>query len=307
MQLLRLAPGPDGIALAVHGGAGDRVEPLDGPDAYHAGLRAAVLAGEQVLRAGGPAIDAVCAAVTVLEDDELFNAGRGAALTAQGTAELDAAIMTGEGRAGAVTGCRNVRNPVLAARAVLERTPHVLMVAPDDLLMTEWGLEQVPNSYFVSDRRRRELERVRSAAVDGPGVDGTRHGTVGAVARDAQGRLAAATSTGGVSNQLPGRVGDAPVIGAGTFAADGTVAVSCTGQGEYFLRGVVAYDISARISYLGAPLEQAVRDAVTAKLDATGGSGGLIAAGHDGSVVIAFNSNAMFRGHLTDGEPATYV
>jgi len=302
MQLLRLAPGPDGIALAVHGGAGDRVEPLDGPDAYHAGLRAAVRAGERVLRAGGPAVDAVCAAVTALEDNELFNAGRGAALTSQGTAELDAAVMTGDGRAGAVAGCRNVRNPVFAARAVLERTPHVLMVAPDDRLLTEWGLEQVPNSYFVTDRRLRELDRVRSAA-----ADGTRHGTVGAVARDARGRLAAATSTGGVSNQLPGRVGDAPVVGAGTYAAEDTVAVSCTGQGEYFLRGVVAYDISARMSYLGADLERAVRETVAAKLDAAGGSGGLIAAGHDGSVVIAFNSNAMFRGHLTDGEPATFV
>jgi len=302
MQLLRLAPDPDGIALAVHGGAGDRIEPLNGPDAYHAGLRAAVQAGERVLRAGGPAVDAVCAAVTALEDNELFNAGRGAALTTDGTVELDAALMTGDGRAGAVAGCRTVRNPVFAARAVLERTPHVLMVAPDDGLLTEWGLEQVPNSYFVTDRRVRELERVRSAT-----ADGTRHGTVGAVARDAHGRLAAATSTGGVSNQLPGRVGDAPIVGAGTYAADGTVAVSCTGQGEYFLRGVVAYDISARMSYLGASLEQAVRDTVAAKLDATGGSGGLIAAGHDGSVVIAFNSNAMFRGHLTDGEPATFV
>jgi beta-aspartyl-peptidase (threonine type) len=302
MQLLRLAPDPDGIALAVHGGAGDRVEPLDGPDAYHAGLRAAVQAGERVLRAGGPAVDAVCAAVTALEDNELFNAGRGAALTTDGTVELDAALMTGDGRAGAVAGCRTVRNPVFAARAVLERTPHVLMVAPDDGLLTEWGLEQVPNSYFVTDRRVRELERVRSAT-----ADGTRHGTVGAVARDAHGRLAAATSTGGVSNQLPGRVGDAPIVGAGTYAADDTVAVSCTGEGEYFLRGVVAYDISARMAYLGASLEQAVRDTVAAKLDATGGSGGLIATGHDGTVVIAFNSNAMFRGHLTDGEPATYV
>jgi beta-aspartyl-peptidase (threonine type) len=307
MQLLRLAPGPDGIALAVHGGAGDRVEPLDGPDAYHAGLRDAVRAGERVLRAGGPAVDAACAAVTALEDNELFNAGRGAALTTQGTAELDAAVMTGDGRAGAVTGCRNVRNPVLATRAVLERTPHVLMVAPDDRLLTEWGLEQVPNSYFVTDRRLRELERVRSAAADGTAANGTRHGTVGAVARDAHGRLAAATSTGGVSNQLPGRVGDAPVVGAGTYAADDTVAVSCTGEGEYFLRGVVAYDISARMSYLGADLERAVRETVAAKLDAAGGSGGLIAAGHDGSVVIAFNSNAMFRGHLTDGDPATFV
>lgn len=302
MQLLRLAPGPDGIALAVHGGAGDRVEPLDGPDAYHAGLREAVRAGERVLRAGGPAVDAVCAAVTALEDNELFNAGRGAALTSQGTAELDAAVMTGDGRAGAVAGCRNVRNPVFAARAVLERTPHVLMVAPDDRLLTQWELEQVPNSYFVTDRRLRELERVRSA-----GAEGTRHGTVGAVARDAHGRLAAATSTGGVSNQLPGRVGDAPIVGAGTYAADDTVAVSCTGQGEYFLRGVVAYDISARMSYLGADLEQAVRAAVATKLDGTGGSGGLIAAGHDGSVVIAFNSNAMFRGHMTGGEPASFV
>jgi beta-aspartyl-peptidase (threonine type) len=302
MQLLRVDPAPDGIALAVHGGAGDRVEPLDGPDAYHAGLRAAVRAGERVLRAGGPAVDAVCAAVTTLEDNELFNAGRGAALTGQGTVELDAAVMTGDGRAGAVAGCRDVRNPVFAARAVLERTPHVLMVAPDAGLLSAWGLEQVPNSYFVTERRQRELERVRARS-----ADGARHGTVGAVARDAQGRLAAATSTGGVSDQLPGRVGDAPIVGAGTYACDDTLAVSCTGQGEYFLRGVVSYDISARMSYLGADLEQAVRDTVAAKLDATGGSGGLITVGRDGSVVLAFNSNAMFRAHLTGGEPATYI
>ena len=307
MQLLRLDPAPDGIALAVHGGAGDRVEPLDGPDAYHAGLRAAVRAGERVLRAGGPAVDAVCAAVTALEDNELFNAGRGAALTAQGTVELDAAVMTGDGRAGAVAGCRDVRNPVSAARAVLERTPHVLMIAPETELLSAWGLERVPNSYFVTERRQRELERVRARAAGGTAVEGTRHGTVGAVARDAQGRLAAATSTGGVSDQLPGRVGDAPVIGAGTYASDDTLAVSCTGQGEYFLRGVVSYDISARMSYLGVDLEQAVRDTVAAKLDSTGGSGGLITVGQDGSVVLAFNSNAMFRAHLTDGEPATYV
>lgn len=304
MQLTRLPAAADGVALAVHGGAGNRAEPLTAEherDA-HAALRRAIRVGEAVLRRGGAALDAVCAAVVELEDDEIFNAGHGAALTTAGTAELDAAVMTGDGRAGAVAGCRDVRNPVLAARAVLERTPHVLITAPEPALLTEWGVVRVPNDYFVTERRRRELDRVRAQQ-----SHGTEHGTVGAVARDAHGRLAAATSTGGVTNQLVGRVGDTPVVGAGTYASDGTVAISCTGQGEYFLRGVAGYDVNARMRYLGADLEDAVRGTIAAALDAPGGWGGLIAAGRDGTVVLAYNSNAMFRGHLTGGEPATFV
>lgn len=304
MHLIPVPAAADGVALVIHGGAGQRLEPLT-PEAerdYRAGLHSALLAGQRVLSAGGPALDAVCAAVVQLEDDALFNAAHGAALTADGTAELDAAVMTGDGRAGAVAGSRTARNPVLAARAVLERSPHVLLSDPGPQLLADWGRAAVPNSYFVTERRRRELARVQQQA-----AEGTTHGTVGAVARDSTGRLAAATSTGGVTNQSTGRVGDTPVVGAGTFAADATAAVSCTGQGEFFLRGVVAYDVSARMSYLGADLEAAVRGTIAAALDAAGGWGGLIAVGADGRGVLAHNSPAMFGGYLGPDGPVTLV
>jgi beta-aspartyl-peptidase (threonine type) len=296
--------GTGGPALAVHGGAGARRAELTeaSEQAYRQGLQRAVTAGRAVLLAGGSALDAVCAAVIVLEDDELFNAGHGAALTSAGTAELDAAVMTGAGSAGAVAACRTVRNPVLAARAVMERTPHVLMVTPGEELLAEWSLATVPREYFVTDRRRAELRRVQQES-----AVGTRHGTVGAVARDASGHVAAATSTGGMTNQLPGRVGDAPIIGAGTYANDRTVAISCTGEGEFFLRGVVAHDISARMAYRGSDLEGAVRATIDERLDATGGSGGLIAVGADGTVVLGYNSECMFRGHWDGTEVATAV
>jgi len=291
---IQTIPGRGGPALAVHGGAGARRADVTeaGEQAYRAGLERAVTAGRVVLEGGGSALDTVCASVIELENDALFNAAHGAVLTSAGGAELDAAVMSGSGSAGAVAACRTVRNPVLAARAVMERTPHVLMVAPSERLLAEWSLATVPNTYFVTDRRRAELERAqRDPAL------GTRHGTVGAVARDAAGHLAAATSTGGVTGQLPGRIGDAPIIGAGTFACDRTVAVSCTGEGEYFLRGVVAHDVSARVAYQGAELESAVRATIADRLDATGGSGGLIAVGPDGTLVLAYNSQCMFRGH----------
>jgi beta-aspartyl-peptidase (threonine type) len=294
----------DDTALAVHAGALNRSTPPSATEErdYDAGLRRALASGEAVLHAGGSALDAVCAAVVELEDDAAFNAAHGAVLTSDGTAELDAAVMSGAGGAGAIAGARTVRNPVLAARSVLARTGHVLIISPDSARLSEWGLEQVPESYFVTEHRLRELEDSRTGADAGTG-----HGTVGAVARDAGGHVAAATSTGGITGQLRGRVGDSPVVGAGTYANDATVAVSCTGQGEYFLRGVVAYDISARIAYGGADLGDAVRQTVTATLEDTGGYGGLIAVGPDGRIVLAYNSDAMLCGHLTDDEPRTYV
>jgi beta-aspartyl-peptidase (threonine type) len=296
--------GRGGPALAVHGGAGGRRAELTeaSEQAYRDGIQRAVTAGRAVLGDGGSALDAVCAAVNQLENDALYNAGHGAALTSDGTAELDAAVMTGAGSAGAVAACRTVRNPVLAARAVMERTPHVLMVTPGAELLAEWGLDTVPNEYFVIDRRRAELRRVQQES-----AAGTKHGTVGAVARDAAGHVAAATSTGGMTNQLPGRVGDAPISGAGTYASDRTVAISCTGEGEFFLRGVVAHDIGARIAYQGADLESAVRATIAERLDATGGSGGLIAIGPDGTVVLGYNSECMFRGYWDGTEIACAV
>lgn len=296
---IQTIPGTATAALAVHGGAGERLEPLT-PEAereYGAGLAAALIAGGAVLSAGGSALDAACAAVTELEDNPLFNSGRGAALTARGTAELDAAVMCGNGRAGAVAACTSVRNPVLAARAVMERTEHVLLVAPPADTLTAWGLQQVPNEYFVTDRRRDELARVRERR-----ELGARHGTVGAVARDADGHVAAATSTGGITNQMVGRVGDTPLIGAGTFASDRTAAISCTGQGEYFIRGAVAHDIHARMVYRRDDLPTAVLGTMADKLDAAGGSGGLIAIGMGGEIVLAFNSASMFRGYWAAGD-----
>jgi beta-aspartyl-peptidase (threonine type) len=291
-------PGPDGTALALHGGAGGRILELSREEAaaFEAGLRRAHDAGSRVLAAGGSALDAVCATVEQLEDDPLFNAGRGAALTADGHAELDAAVMTGSGRAGAVAVSRHARNPVLAARAVLEETDHVLLVDPAEALVAGWGLVTVEPAYFVTEARRQQLARVRADL-----LQGARHGTVGAVARDRTGAVAAATSTGGMVNQTIGRVGDTPVLGAGTYARDGIAAVSCTGEGESFLRGVVAHDIASRVRYLGSTLEDAVLATVQSELTERDASGGLVAVGGDGTVVVAHNSPTLFAAFVRDG------
>lgn len=291
-------------SLAVHGGAGSRGHALTDAEAaeYHAGLRRALVAGQRVLAAGGPALEAVTSAVIELENDPLFNAGRGAALTSWGSAELDSSVMAGDGRAGAVAASRFARNPVLAARAVMEQTRHVLIVSPSSDRIAEWGLETVEPDYFVTPARVEQLHRLQDAATSGP-----RHGTVGAVARDVTGHLAAATSTGGIANQAVGRVGDTPVIGAGTFARDGVVAVSCTGQGEAFMRGVVAHDIAARIRYQGVGVEEAVRRTFAEELGGAQATGGVIAVDATGRTLLGFNSTDMFRGYLEDGSAVTQV
>ncbi len=305
MNLTR-APRSVGVpySLAIHGGAGARHVALTAAETAecHAGLRRALTAGRDVLARGGAALDAVCAAVVELEDDPLFNAGHGAALTACGTAELDAAVMTGTGAAGAVAASTFARNPVRAARCVMEHTPHVLLVAPTRQLLESWGLPTAAPDDFVTRRRREELERTRSGL-----TEGARHGTVGAVARDGAGHLAAATSTGGITNQMVGRIGDTPLVGAGTYANDETVAVSCTGDGENFIRGVVAFDVSARMQYCGDELGDAVERTFTERLDATGGSGGMIAVNAAGDVVLGFNTAAMFRGYLAGDQLITVV
>jgi len=298
MRLIELAPPAGGYALALHGGAGGRVEELSLVEqgAYAEGLTAAHRAGTAVLASGGDALDAVCAAVEVLEDDPLFNAGRGAALTAAGTAELDACVMTGEGRAGAVAASRYARNPVRAARKVMEETRAVLLVDPGEERIAAWGLETVDADWFITPARQRQLADVQARA-----LEPARHGTVGAVAVDVRGRLAAATSTGGMVGQNEGRIGDSPIVGAGTYARDGAVAISCTGEGEAFLQGVVAADIAARVRYLGQSLGAAVEATVTAELDTRGAIGGLVAVRPDGSVVVAHNSPAMFAA-FQDGD-----
>jgi beta-aspartyl-peptidase (threonine type) len=300
MQIFEVAPLEGGPSLALHGGAGSRSEELTlarrAP--YAQGLRAAYRAGWQVLASGGDALDAVCASVEVLEDDPLFNAGRGAALTAKGNAELDASVMTGSGLAGAVAASKYARNPVRLARAVMEQTEHVLIVDPDAEFLERYGLEVAERAYFVTQARRQQLDRV----LDGRAA-AARHGTVGAVARDAGGRVAAATSTGGMTGQADGRVGDSPIVGAGIYARDDVAAISCTGHGEAFVRGVVAYDVAARIRYAGADLAGAIRETFARELTERGFAGGLVAVGGDGRVVAAHNSQAMFSARGTGPEP----
>ena len=251
-----------------------------------------------MLASGGSALDAVCATVEVLEDNPLFNAGRGAALTATGHAELDASVMTGAGLAGAIAASKHARNPVRVARVVMEQTEHAFIVDPDMAFLERHGLAVVERDYFITQARRQQLERVidgRSAAA--------RHGTVGAVARDASGRVAAATSTGGMTGQADGRVGDSPIVGAGVYARDNVVAVSGTGHGEAFIRGVVAYDVAARIRYAGADLATAVRETFEQELGQRGSTGGVVAVGGDGRIVVAHNSPAMFSARGTGPEP----
>jgi beta-aspartyl-peptidase (threonine type) len=298
-------------SLAIHGGAGARPPSSLGREreqAFHDGLLRALTAGQAVLERQGSALDAVEASVSVLEDEPLFNAGRGAVLTIDGTAELDAAIMDGEGlRAGAVAAVRTVRNPVRLARRVLEDTPHVFLVGDGaERFAAQAGIERVSNDYFFTPERSAQLEALRRegkflAALDEPPVGS--QGTVGAVARDSHGRLAAATSTGGMNGKRPGRVGDSPVIGAGTYADSRICAVSTTGHGEWFLRTVQAYDIAARMRYGGASLEQAVTDSIERRLPALGASGGLIAIDSQGGIVTRHNTPAMFRASVRGGEP----
>lgn len=298
MQVLDVAPGPEGFALVLHGGAGGRSKYLT-PDEraeFAAGLADAFAAGRAVLSAGGAALDAVCAAVGVLEDCPLYNAGRGAALTARGEAELDASVMTGDGRAGAVAVLRRIKHPVLAARKVMEETRHVLLVGPSDQVVEGWGLEIVDPSYFVTEARLAELARVR----EGQALP-SRHGTVGAVALDVHGHLAAATSTGGMVNQHEGRIGDTPIVGAGTYARDGVVAVSCTGEGEAFIKGVVAHEIYARMHYSGMRLPDALAATIEAELETRNAEGGLIAVAANGEVAIAHNALAMFAAYELNG------
>ncbi|HET7305287.1 MAG TPA: isoaspartyl peptidase/L-asparaginase [Segeticoccus sp.] len=298
MQILTVPPRAGGPALAVHGGAGaTRTElSLERAGAYEAGLQEALSAGQSVLEDGGSALDAVCAAVVSLEDTPLFNAGRGASLTADGTAELDASVMTGDGRAGAVAVSRHARNPVLAARAVLERTDHVLVVSPAEDAVQGWGLATADQDHFVTEHRRTQLERVLAGREAAP-----RKGTVGAVALDGQGRLAAATSTGGMVGQHVGRVGDSPLVGAGTFARDGVVALSSTGDGEAYVEGVVAHEIEARLRHTGCSVEEALRGTYADELDRRGATGGTIGVTGEGELVIGYSSEGMFRGYW-DGQ-----
>lgn len=272
--------------------------------AYRAGIEAALKAGKSVLAAKGSSLDAVVAAVSEFEDNPLFNAGRGAAFTADGTNELDAAVMDGASlKAGAVTLVTKVRHPVQLARLVMEKTRHVLLAAHGaEALARKYGLEIVEPEYFFTERRFQALQRMRQAGADrernAKVTEADKHGTVGAVALDIHGNLAAATSTGGRNNKLSGRVGDSPIIGAGTYANNATVAVSGTGEGEYFMRALAAYTVSALIEYKGWSVERAAEHVVRERIAKLGGGGGLIALDRKGHVAMPFSARGMYRGHV---------
>jgi beta-aspartyl-peptidase (threonine type) len=300
-------------ALAIHGGAGalpPSTLSADREAAFNDGLARALAVAQDILEADGRALDAVEEAVAVLEDDPLFNAGRGAVLTIEGTVELDASIMDGEQlRAGAVAAVRQVRNPIRLARRVLEDTPHVFLVGDGaDRFAREAGVALVANDYFITPDRLQQLEALRWGRAMPAALDQPPFGTVGAVARDRAGRLAAATSTGGMNGKRPGRVGDSPVIGAGCYADNHSCAVSTTGHGEWFLRTVQAYDIAARLRYGGASLAAAVSASIDERLPRLGGSGGLIAVDGHGTLEIRYNTPAMFRASVRSGEaPSIHI
>jgi beta-aspartyl-peptidase (threonine type) len=309
------AQASNGPVLVIHGGAGTILRENMTPEreeAYRGRLTEALRTGFTILDEGGSSLDAVEATIRVMEDSPLFNAGIGAVFTHAGTNELDASIMDGATlSAGAVAGVRHVKNPITLARRVMENSRHVMLTgAGAEEFALEQGVELVPAEYFFTQRRWQSLQRARErerSATDGARAEPSeeaKFGTVGAVALDRHGNLAAGTSTGGTTNKRWGRVGDSPVIGAGTYADNASCGVSATGTGEYFIRNAVAHDICARVQYLGVSLEQAAEDVVLKKLVDQGGDGGIVALDRDGNIAMTFNTPGMYRGHVgPDGQP----
>jgi beta-aspartyl-peptidase (threonine type) len=297
------------FGLAIHGGAGTlpRAEAAGGKDLrYRTALAAALEIGYEALRTGGSSLDAVTRSVAALEDDPLFNAGRGSVFTYDGSNELDASIMEGRTRkAGAVCGVTHIRNPIELARAVMERSEYVMLAGAgaEEFALRE-GFALVPNSYFHTPERLSQLRRIREGDDRLSALTISHVGTVGAVALDSAGHLAAATSTGGMTGKRYGRIGDSPIIGAGTWADDRSCAVSATGHGEIFIRAAVAHDIAARMSLGGRPLAAAVREVVHGELKALSGEGGVIAIDARGEIALEFNSEGMFRASRRSGEEA---
>ncbi|HEY6187436.1 MAG TPA: isoaspartyl peptidase/L-asparaginase [Pyrinomonadaceae bacterium] len=314
------------IGFAIHGGAGTILKKDLTPEmeeAYRAKLREAVVAGYDILKNGGSSLNAVEAAIRIMEDSPLFNAGKGAVLTSAGTVELDASIMDGKTlKAGAVAGIKHIKNPISLARLVMEQSTHVLLIGEGaEAFAKEKGIEQVPQEYFITDRRIKELEREKEKVKKQTAqpkqhhpesgltvADERKYGTVGAVALDRDGNLAAGTSTGGKTNKRVGRVGDSPIVGAGNYANNRTCAVSGTGDGEYFIRLLVAYDISALMEYKGLSVEAAARTVVMEKLKALGGEGGVIAIDKNGNIAMTFNTPGMYRAYIgADGKPVAEI
>lgn len=300
--------------IVIHGGAGaisrDKMT-AEMEAAYHERLTESLIAGDAVLEAGGSSLDAVHQAIIIMEDSPLFNAGKGAVLTNAGYCSQDAAIMDGRTlKAGAVAGMRHIRNPINLARLVMEKLPHVLLAGngAEEFARTQ-GMELMPDDYFITERRQQQLQEaidkeknsIVTELSEGNREDDGKHGTIGAVALDRHGNLAAATSTGGMSNCRYGRIGDSPIIGAGTYANNCTCAVSTTGHGEFFMRAVTAYDLSAMIEYRGMTLNQAADDVIFNRLKNLGGTGGLVAIDRTGAFAMPFNTPGMYRGHYFPG------
>lgn len=308
------------FVLVIHGGAGVLPKEDLTPEkekAARATLNAALLAGHSLLARGGKSVDAVIAAIKILEDSPIFNAGKGSVLNAEGTVSMDASIMDGAtSKAGACADVKHVKNPIQLARLVMEQTPHVLLAGDGaELLAKEHGLKMMPADYFITEHRKLQLQRVQQLEkarkggekkAQAPSLESI--GTVGAVALDQHGNLAAGTSTGGMVNKRFGRIGDSPVIGAGTYAHNLTCAVSGTGHGEFFLRSVVCYDIAARMEYQGVALTNAAEEVVMRKLKDAGGRGGVIAVDAKGNVAMPFNTEGMYRGVIrANGKPWTAI
>ena len=308
------AAGTRGVAIAVHGGAGTILPAnmtAERDRQYRSAIETALRAGHEVLLSGGTSVDAVVAAIRTMEESPLFNAGVGAVFTNKRTVELDASIMDGTDlRAGAIAAVSRVKSPIELARTVMDRSVHVMMVGDGAEEFAEQnGIELVDNDYFHTKRRLLQLEKVQEreragevGAVVGSedpieGID-EKFGTVGAVALDSRGNLAAGTSTGGMTNKRYGRVGDSPIIGAGTYADNRSCAVSATGHGEYFIRGTVAHDVCALVRYAGVSLEDAAARVIHESLDEMGGTGGVIAMDPNGNIAMPFNTAGMYRGFI---------
>jgi len=298
------------IGLAIHGGAGTIERSNMTPEKereYRGGLERALSAGYEILNRGGSSLDATEAAVRVLEDDPRFNAGRGSVFTSAGTNEMDASVMDGKTlKAGAVGSLKHIKNPISLARLVMEKSPHLMLdCAGAEAFAKANGIELVNQKYFFTQERWDALQKIKAAEKHRTGgvgnilviTDQDRHGTVGAVALDKDGNLAAATSTGGTTNKLPGRIGDTPIIGAGTYANNQTCAVSCTGDGEYFIRAAAAHEVSALMKYRGMTLQDAAQTALDS-VKQLGGAGGLIAIDRNGDIALPFNTNGMYRGYV---------
>ena len=296
------------VAIVIHGGAGRmdkaKLTPARQKE-YHTTLEASLRAGHAILKKSGSSLDAVQAAIIVMEDSPLFNAGKGAVFTSEGRNELDASLMDGLTlEAGAVGGVTTLKNPILAARAVMDHTPHVLLTNQGaEAFAKNMRLELVKPNYFYTDHRWRQLQEWKKKKAEGKNtfLDGKHadyFGTVGCVALDAKGNIAAGTSTGGLTGKQFGRIGDSPIIGAGTYANNKTCGISCTGHGEYFIRYAVAHDISAHMEYKNSTLAEAARDVVQIKLKKAKGNGGIIGLDAKGNIVMEFNTPAMNRGSI---------